>query len=56
MNCANCTFAQVNEFDDGTFGLNCQRFPPTLLVLDGVVTRAWPTVTNDDVCGEWEGA
>jgi hypothetical protein len=57
MNCANCTFSRVNEYDDGSFGLRCHRFPPQLFVeADGRVAQANPDVSNMMWCGEWEGA
>lgn len=56
MNCANCTFSHVNEFDDGQIGLLCRRYPPQIFVLDDQPTQAYPDVSNDHWCGEWEGA
>ena len=56
MNCATCTFSHVNELDDGAFVLQCRRYPPQLFVWQGEVNQGWPQVTNEMVCGEWEGA
>ena len=35
MNCVTCTFSHINELDDGSFVVQCRRYPPQLFVLDG---------------------
>jgi hypothetical protein len=56
VNCADCTFSVVHEFNDSIVGLRCQRYPPQIFVLDSRVEQCWPVVTNEHWCGEWEGA
>jgi hypothetical protein len=51
--CGQCSHAQPVISDDESEGpiLKCHRYPPTLFVLDGEVTQAFPDAV--DACGEW---
>jgi hypothetical protein len=54
LDCGGCRFFDVIVFhesdeapaESGQPGTICRRFPP----MDG-----WPTVLEDDWCGEWRG-
>jgi hypothetical protein len=51
--CATCRHSQptITDDDDQPI-LKCHRYPPTLFVLDGELTQAWPDANH--VCGEWQ--
>lgn len=59
MNCLTCTHSQITEANapgmEGEIIAECHRFPPQVFVLNGEVTQAYPSVTNNDICGEWQG-
>lgn len=52
--CGNCCWSQINGSLWG-LKLSCRRFPPVpVRELSGEgLTREWPTVREDDVCGEF---
>lgn len=56
MNCADCAFSHVNQYDDETIGLICRRHPPQIFVVDGEVAHGWPDVSEEMWCGEWGAA
>lgn len=50
--CGTCAFA-APCVDDGEPYVQCRRFPPTVIVVDGETACGFPTVTEEDWCGEW---
>lgn len=54
--CQTCEFAEPTVDEDDGPGLECRRFPPQILVVDGHPMRAFPGVDASDWCGEWSQA
>lgn len=51
--CSSCRFAKVAVGEDDAPRLDCRRFPPAVITTDEVLV-AWPQVSDDDWCGEWQ--
>lgn len=51
--CVSCRHANpVAEGSDGEPFVECRRFPPVIVVVDGDLVRLFPTVDADDWCSE----
>lgn len=50
MQCKNCAYYKAEQGDE--FG-RCHRFPPVMVPEDGQYSFDFPTVNEDDFCGEF---
>ena len=56
MKCQNCAFYRPQRDDDGRleeYG-RCHRWPPVMVPGDESHDFDFPTVTEEDFCGEWQ--
>lgn len=52
MKCATCAFYRVEPGED--YG-RCHRYPPIMLISGNQIDFDFPSVNDEDFCGEWQG-
>lgn len=50
MQCSNCAFYRAEPGDEHG---RCHRYPPIMVPEDGIYSFDFPTVNEDDFCGEF---
>ena len=51
--CIECRYAQARVASGDEPVLDCRRYPPAVIVLNGDPMTVWTQVDGDDLCGEW---
>ena len=55
MKCSNCRFVSKTMKGKKVISYKCVRYAPKPVHIETTIGWDWPTVLEDDRCGDWRG-